>query len=165
MSQPVPSALVVVTLSSPAWLSARVRKEDLRCRQFAENFLRRAVKKFSLLGQNEPARVPVKKRNIQVALKGADVAADCRLADAQRFARVRETSRFRRSVENPKFVPIHWEIAAPSALFRRLRHRFQTCQIALGIKRRHASHACGCDRLTVYVIGDIARSEDSSDSG
>jgi hypothetical protein len=28
---------------------------------------------------------------------------------------VREASRFRRSVEYPKFVPIHWEIAAPSA--------------------------------------------------
>ena len=49
-----------MTLSSPLGFPRRVRKEDLRCRQFAENFLRRAVKKFSLLGQNEPARMPVK---------------------------------------------------------------------------------------------------------
>jgi hypothetical protein len=73
-------------LELSAWLSARVRKEDLRCRQFAENFLRRAVKKFALLGRNESARMPVKKRNIQVALKGADMAADCRLAEGTGFS-------------------------------------------------------------------------------
>ena len=165
VSQPVPSALVVVTFSSPFGFPRESASRICVGRQFAEDFLRRAVKEFALLRQDEPARMAMKKRNIQIAFKRADVTADRRLADAQRLAGMRETSRFRCSVENPKFVPIHRQTAAPSALFRCLRHRFQTCQIALGIERRHASHACGCDSLTVCVIGYVARGEDPGDIG
>ena len=74
-SQPAPSAVVVVTLSSPFGFPRESASRILRGREFAENFLRRAVKKLPLLGQNQPARMPMKKRNIQIAFKGADVAA------------------------------------------------------------------------------------------
>ena len=106
VSQPVPNACVVVTLSSPLGLPLEIGEQNLRCRKLAQHVLRGAVEQFALLRQHEPARMPVKQGNVQIAFERADVAADRGLADAQRLARVREAARLGGSMKNPQLVPI-----------------------------------------------------------
>ena len=106
MSQPVPKACVVVTLSSPLGLPLEFGEQDLRRCKLAQHILRGPVEQLALLGQDEAARMPVKQGNVQIPFERADVAAHRGLADAQRLARVRETPRFGGSMEYPQFVPV-----------------------------------------------------------
>ena len=67
----------------------------------------RAEQHFALLGEDEAARVAVKKRRAEVLFQRADLAADRRLAQAERFAGVGERAGVGGRLENAQLVPVH----------------------------------------------------------
>src|SRR5947209_3902130 len=80
---------------------ARLHRIELR-----HHLLDRAVEDVALLGQDQSACMPMEERRLQLALERADLAADRRLAEPQRFARMREGAGLGGGVENAQLVPV-----------------------------------------------------------
>lgn len=86
---------------------ARICQQDFRRSEFHEHVLRRAVEHFALLGEDKPARVPVKQRRIQLAFERADLPAHRRLAHIERLTRMGEAAGLGSRMENSELIPIH----------------------------------------------------------
>ena len=97
---------------------AAFRQLGLGHGQLGEDVTRRTIEQFTLLGQNQPAGVPMEQRHSETFLKSADLPTDRRLAKIERFPRMGETSRLGNGVEHPKFIPVHAPTQA-DALFPR----------------------------------------------
>src|SRR5437667_9245617 len=113
----------------------------------------------------------MKQRNAQAFLEGADLPAHGRLAEIQRFPRMRETSRLCHGMEYPQLVPVHshfpWSAPTEPArpLFGRARiHGFLLCcEKFFRLERSHAAHSRGRNRLTKDFVFDVARGKHSRD--
>ena len=66
-----------------------------------------AEQHLALLGQDQAAGMAMKKRRAEVGFQRADLAADRRLAQAQRFAGVGERPGVGGGLKNAQFVPVH----------------------------------------------------------
>jgi hypothetical protein len=66
--------------------------------------------KLPLFGQDQPPRMAVKQRRVEVLLQRADLPADGRLTQMQRIARMRQAARIRNRVKYPQLVPIHTRV-------------------------------------------------------
>ena len=84
-----------------------LRQQRLGHRQFGEHLAHRPVQALALLGQDQPARMPVEQRHLQVLLQRRDLARHGGLAQVQRVTGMGEASGFRDRVEHPKLIPIH----------------------------------------------------------
>ena len=65
---------VVVTFSRPGRLFLAFRQQRLGHGQLGEHLARGAVQQLALLGQDQPARVPVEQRHLQALLERAESA-------------------------------------------------------------------------------------------
>ena len=72
-----------------------------------EHFVRGAIEKFTLLGEDQSARVAVEQRHRKFLFERAHLARHRRLRQAELFTRVREAAGFRCGVENLQLVPVH----------------------------------------------------------
>ena len=63
--------------------------------------LGRVKQQFALLGQDQTARMAVKQGRVQPFLQRADLAADGRLRQMQRIARMRQAARIGHGMKNP----------------------------------------------------------------
>ena len=67
----------------------------------------RAEQHFALFGEDQAARVAMEQRRAEVGFERADLPADRRLAQAQRFAGVGERAGVGGRLENAQLVPVH----------------------------------------------------------
>ena len=75
--------------------------------QLEHDVLHRAEQQFALFGQDQAARVAVEQRRAEILFERADLAADRRLAEAERLAGMGERAGVGRRLENAQLVPIH----------------------------------------------------------
>ena len=105
--------MVVVTRRSPKTSSSlsRMRAAAVsRRRTICDGGVEQ---QFALFGENQSARVAVKKRGIQAFLQRPDLSAHGRLTEMQRLARVRQAARIGHRVKYSELVPIHCDITVP----------------------------------------------------
>ena len=133
-------------------------------RQLVEYIACGTEENLALFGENEAPCMAVKQGNGKVVLKGADLPAYRRLAQAQLLAGMGETSRFGNGMEYPQLVPIHKLVSdrrcarsRPFELFGRFSRRFLQSQVFFSFQRRHAPHSSSGDSLPIDIVGDITR--------
>jgi hypothetical protein len=112
--------MVVVTRNSPKTSSSlsRMRAAAASSRLVIAGGVEQ---KLALFGQDQPARVAVKQRGVEVFLQRADLAADGGLAQMQRVARMGQAAGIRHRVKYPQLVPIHASLPLPPGVFARPR--------------------------------------------
>ena len=76
-------------------------------RQLGEDLMRRPIEQLTLFGQDEAARMAVKQRDIEAFFQRADLPRHGRLAQIQRFSRMREAAGLGHGMEDTQFIPIH----------------------------------------------------------
>ncbi len=73
----------------------------------------RAIKQFALLGQDQPAGMPVEQLGADVLLQCTDLTADRGLGQMQFVGRMRERSGLGSCVKDTQLVPIQWHSPTP----------------------------------------------------
>jgi hypothetical protein len=88
-------------------LGGRVGEERLGGRELAHDLARRAEQHLPLLGEHETARVAVEERNLQLLLQRGHLAADRRLAHAQRLTGMGEAAGLGGGMKDAELIPVH----------------------------------------------------------
>ena len=86
---------------------AAVGQLGARGLQLHEHFVRGAIEKFALLGEDQPARMAVEQRHRQFLFERADLARHRRLRQAELLAGMGKASRFGCGVKHLQLVPVH----------------------------------------------------------
>ena len=107
MIQTVPSPIGAVTLQIARRLGGGVGEQGLRRRQLAHDLAGGREQHLALLGEHEPARMPVEQRDLQLLLQRRDLPAHGRLTHAQGFTRVGEAASLGGGMKDAKLVPVH----------------------------------------------------------
>ena len=76
----------------------------------AQQLIAGIKQQLTLLCQNQPSGMSVEKRGVQAFFQRADLAADGRLRQMQRFASMGQAASIRYCVKYPQLVPVHPEI-------------------------------------------------------
>ncbi len=140
-----------------------------------------AEQHFSLLGENEAARMTMKQWRAQVSFQSSNLTAYRRLAKAQGLARMRKRPSVSGRLKDAQLIPIHDVSSARAGLWCTSRFFGRDgCRLplfggrpfwlpsgkpALGLERGHAAETGGGDRLAEDVIGDVAGGEHALDAG
>ncbi len=106
-SQLAPSTSVVVTRRSPCGFSRLSISRERTASSFSATSCTALQQRLALFGEDQAARMAMKQRRAEIAFERADLPADRRLAEAQRFARVGERARLRGSLKDAQLVPVH----------------------------------------------------------
>jgi hypothetical protein len=86
--------------------------------QLQRDVVHRAEQRLALFGEDQAARMAMKQRRAEILFERADLPADGRLAQTQRFAGMGERARLGRGLKNAQLVPVHCPRGPPDARIR-----------------------------------------------